>query len=97
MTYEEMRKRMTDAVTKPDTMAAEVATLLEDIRTDYEERETARRSLEEAEKRIRDLQDTNQRLFLSITKEADEEEDEKEPLTGEEAVTEFWKKLEEEE
>lgn len=79
MTYDEYAK-LAGTVTA-DNAPAVLKTMLEGIKTDLTELETARAGITEKETRIKDLQDTNMKLFLSITgaSEPAKEEEEKSP------------------
>ena len=46
--------------------------------------------------RIKELEEANQRLFLSVTGTAEEEEEPEEEKTGIEAIEDFWEELEKE-
>ena len=67
MTYEEFKERLTKVIADPDTAQTAAMQLLDDVKLDYTERDTYKETMEKAEKRVRDLQDTNQKLFLMAT------------------------------
>ena len=79
MTYDEYSK-LAGTVTA-DNAPAVLKTMLESIKTDLTDLETARAGIAEKENRIKNLQDTNMKLFLSITgsSESEKEEEEKTP------------------
>lgn len=79
MTYDEYTK-LAGTVTA-DNAPAVLKTMLEGIKTDLTELEAVRAGIAEKETRIKDLQDTNMKLFLSITGKGEEtkEEEEKTP------------------
>lgn len=76
MTYDEYTK-LAGTVTA-DNAPAVLKTMLEGIKTDLTELETARAGIAEKDTRIKDLQDTNMKLFLSITGTSEEEKEEEE-------------------
>lgn len=67
MTYEEFKEKLTTVIASPDTAQTAAMQLLDDVKLDYTERDTYKDAMEKAEKRVRDLQDTNQKLFLMAT------------------------------
>jgi hypothetical protein len=79
MTYDEYTK-LAGTVTA-DNAPTVLKAMLEGIKTDLTELETARAGIAEKDTRIKDLQDTNMKLFLSITgtSETAKEEEEKSP------------------
>lgn len=81
MTYEEVKNRITDLVSNPDTATENAVGLLSDLEADYTNLDSMTAKQAENEARIRELQDTNQKLFLSVTgnPEQAEEEEEKQP------------------
>ena len=88
MTYEEFKSGITALVSKPDTALAELPAFLEQVKADYETRDTSVSKVSEQEERIRTLQDTNMRLFLAQTGQAVEDKEEPE-LLGDDAVDAF--------
>lgn len=81
MIYSEVEKRLTKMATSPDAIQADMVELLADLKADYEGFTNTVAKLTEATDRIRDLQDTNARLFLRVTGQPDksETEDEEKP------------------
>lgn len=69
--YEAIAKKLT-----PENAPEIVRTMLENIKTDTENIAVLNKSIEEKEGKIRDLQDTNIKLFLSQTGKADDEPEE---------------------
>lgn len=67
MTYDEVKTRLTDLVGSPDTAAEKAVDFLKDLEEDYTTLDSMTQKVTESEERIRNLQDTNQRLFLSVT------------------------------
>lgn len=76
--YEAIAKTLTTE-NAPDV----VKTMLDAIKVDTENIEALMKSNEEKDTKIRDLQDTNIKLFLSQTGKADDEGDNKEPSVEE--------------
>lgn len=79
MTYEEVKNRLTDIVGNPDTAQEKAVVFLSDLETDYTTLDNMAKKVSEQENRIRDLQDTNQKLFLSVTGTPEPEPEEPEP------------------
>jgi hypothetical protein len=77
MTFEEVEKGLAELLKNPDTAQAGAKDFLEKIKPDYDTMESLSAKSKEDDKRIRDLQDTNQKLFLSVTGENTEEEEQK--------------------
>lgn len=92
MTFDEVKKLLTDIVSHPDTALVELPGFLEKLKADYETRATATQKVAEQEERIKTLQDTNMRLFLMQTGQATEKPEEPE-LQGHEAVDAFVNEL----
>lgn len=67
MTYEEYKKEFEELVKAPDKVAETALKLLDELKTDMESLDSAKATLEERETKIRDLQDTNTKLFLQLT------------------------------
>lgn len=100
MTFEEFKTKVTEIVANPDTAQANIGALIDEVKVDYEALSSTSAALEKAETRIRDLQDTNQKLFLkqSGTASPDEEDDKKdiEEMSFDEYLAECLKENEEE-
>lgn len=80
MTYDEVKTFVTDLVTNPDTAGEKSIQFLKDLETDYTTMTSLAEQHKTDEERIRTLQDTNQKLFLSVTGQPkDDPEEEKEP------------------
>ena len=93
MTYEEYEKRINGALANPDTAPTEFVNILSDLQTDLTAKETLETEKTELETRVRDLQDTNMKLYLSVTGNSDEDEEEDEPAEGTAVVDELMDKL----
>ena len=99
MKYEEFEARLTKMLETPDTALASLPEFLKEVKTDYEGIVSLTNKSSEQEKRIRDLQDTNMKLFLmqtSAPKSKGELEDE-DDLEGQDAIDAFVTKLSKEE
>lgn len=81
MTYEEVKEGLTELLKNPDTALAGAQDFLDKIKPDYDSIETLTKQAEDNDKKIRDLQDTNMKLFLNQTTEAKQEPDEEEEVT----------------
>lgn len=93
MTYEELETRLTTLLQQPDSALALVGPLLEDVKKDYEQIITLTEANKKQEGRIRDLQDTNMKLFLAQTGKAESKEEDDEDLEGMDAIDSFVNKL----
>lgn len=67
MTKEEYKNFIDGMVKEPDKIAVSAKTLLDEINKDTEQLESLKTANAEYEKRVRDLQDTNIKLFLAQT------------------------------
>ena len=65
MTYQEYEAALMGIVQNPDTAPTAVQSLLQEIKTDTDALATAINGISERDARIRDLQDTNIKLFMS--------------------------------
>lgn len=93
MTYEEYEKRINGALANQDTAPTEFVNILSDLKTDLTAKDTLETEKTELETRVRDLQDTNMKLYLSVTGTSDEDEEEDEPAEGTDVVDELMEKL----
>lgn len=93
MTYEEYEKRINGALANQDTAPTEFVNILSDLKTDLTAKDTLETEKTELETRVRDLQDTNMKLYLSVTGTSDEDEEEDEPAEGTDVVDELMDKL----
>lgn len=93
MTYGEYEKRINDALANVDTAPTEFVNILSDLKTDLTAKDVLETEKTELETRVRDLQDTNMKLYLSVTGNSDEEEEEDEPAEGTAVVDELMDKL----
>lgn len=74
MTYAEYEKGLTDALSNPDTALTAIRPILDELKGDIESLDALKGQVETQETRIRDLQDTNLKLFLSQTSAASQDE-----------------------
>lgn len=90
MTIEEVKTRVTDLVSNPDKATENAVGLISDLEADYTNLDSMTEKVKEQEARIKDLQDTNQKLFLSVTKQPAEDPEEKEdnPINWDSLATE---------
>ena len=93
MTYEEYEKRINGALANPDTAPTEFVNILSELKTDLTAKDTLETEKTELETRVRDLQDTNMKLYLSVTGNSDGDEEEDEPAEGTAVVDELMDKL----
>ena len=92
MTYAEITNAVTDIMKNLETAQVKAKALLEGIKADYETLDTTKQTLAEKEEKIRDLQDTNMKLFLQQTSPVEEDKEEEE-LEGDDAINAFITQL----
>lgn len=97
MTYDELEKKLTTILQQPDSALANVAPLLKDIKADYESIISLTSKVEAQDTRIRDLQDTNMKLFLAQTGQVSDKEEDEDDVEGPDAIDAFVNKLNKEE
>lgn len=97
MKYEELKTKLTEILQEPDTALVKVGSLLDEIKADYETMLSLTEKVGKQDARIRDLQDTNMKLFLSQTGQAPEQAEEEDDVEGPEAITNFINALNKEE
>lgn len=93
MTYEEYEKRINGALENADTAPTEFVDILSELKTDLTAKDTLETEKTELETRVRDLQDTNMKLYLSVTGNSDKDGEEDEPAEGTAVVDELMDKL----
>lgn len=64
-TFEEIQGQIITAMQNPDTMETGMQAVLDTLKVDYTAFASTSETLEKANTRIRDLQDTNHKLFLA--------------------------------
>lgn len=69
--FNEIKAAILEAMKNPDTMEISMGDVLKTLEADYTSYATFIDKYESAEKRIRDLQDTNHKLFLAQTQTPD--------------------------
>lgn len=93
MTYEQYEQRINSALANADTAPTEFVSILSELKTDLTAKDTLETEKTELETRVRDLQDTNMKLYLSVTGNSTEEEEEDEPAEGTAVVDELMDAL----
>ena len=93
MTYEQYEERINNALANADTAPTEFVNILSELKTDLTAKDALETEKTELETRVRDLQDTNMKLYLSVTGNSDEEEDDDEPAEGTAVVDELMNAL----
>lgn len=79
MTYAELEQKIIKCLETPDSALVNIKPILEEIKADYVTMVALTEEKEKNETRIRDLQDTNMKLFLAqVGPEKKEEDDEPE-------------------
>ena len=76
MTYDEYKKGFDKILANPDTALTKISPILEALKTDLDTLESTQGEVEALNGRIRDLQDTNIKLFLSQGGKGKDDEDE---------------------
>lgn len=89
MKYEEYEQRLNNIVTNPDSAATAVLDILKEIKTDTETIASLEAGVTERDSRIKDLQDTNMKLFLRQTGQAENQEPEEK--TPDQVLDELFK------
>lgn len=90
MTIDEYRDKITGIIKNPATCGEAGAELITSITEDLATIDSMKAQLSESEKKIRELQDANVKLFLSVTGQSNQEEEEEEkPETIEEFAHRF--------
>lgn len=93
MKYEEYEQRINNALANADTAPTEFVSILSELKTDLTAKDTLETEKTDLETRVRDLQDTNMKLYLSVTGDSTEEEEEDEPTEGTAVVDELMDAL----
>lgn len=88
MLYDDYEKRVTALISNPDQAPITAQEILSEIKTDTEKITSLEASIAEKDARIRDLQDTNMRLFLSQSTPVEDEPEEK---SADEILDELFK------
>lgn len=77
MKYEDYEAKVTALISNPDTAAVAAQEILSEIKSDTENIASLEAGIAERDARIRDLQDTNMKLFLSQSAPEETEPEEK--------------------
>lgn len=89
MKYDEYVTKINSVLAEPDTALTNVTGVLDDLKADLTSKETLEAENETLKKRISDLQDTNMKLYLSITGNETNSDEEDEPVEGVGVIDEF--------
>lgn len=91
MTYEEYESKINAVLGNPDTALANIEPIMSAIKDDITALEAAQKETEDLNARIKDLQETNIKLYLAQTGKSDVDDTlpDDEPKTGMEAAEEF--------
>lgn len=95
MTIDDYKTIVNGIVENPDTAPTASISLLEKIAADLADFESLKNAISEKDAKIKDLQDTNIKLYLSQTKQQEPEQpqDEAEELEGLELLQHFAKEI----
>ena len=93
MKYEEYEQALRNLASNPDTMVAGLDAFLENLKNDLTVRDTLEAENVKLSDRIRDLQDTNMKLWISKGGKPDDPEPEELP-EGDAVIDEILKELE---
>lgn len=77
MKYEDYEKKVTDLISNPEAAPITAQEILSEIKSDTENIASLEAGIAERDARIRDLQDTNMKLFLSQSSQVEDEPEEK--------------------
>lgn len=88
MKYDEYETKVTSLISNPDAAPITAQEILSEIKSDTEKIASLESSIAEKDARIRDLQDTNMKLFLSQSAPIEEEPEEK---SADEILDELFK------
>lgn len=88
MKYDEYVTKINSVLAEPDTALTNVTGVLDTLKADLTSKETLEAENETLNKRISDLQETNMKLYLSITG-AEDSPEEDEPVEGSGVIDEF--------
>ena len=80
------------SIKSPEEAPTIMKELISVVEEDYNEFESLKSNLDNSNNKIRSLQDTNMKLFLSQTNQKEEEQEEKE-MTPDEVVNDFIKTI----
>lgn len=91
MKYEDYESKLTGVVSNPDSAPIAVQEILKDLKSDAATMDSMAAELSEKDAKIRELQDTNTKLFLQVTgtDSSDDKPEDWSELEGEEALEAF--------
>lgn len=94
MTYDEYDVKIKEILSNPDTAQANISGVMDTLKSDLETATSLIAENEKLKDRIRDLQDTNAKLFLGTTSKSSESgADDEDELTGADALNHFVDKI----
>lgn len=93
MKIEDFEKRFNELLSNPDKGIAEAPDFLAEVRGDYETATSLGEKVAELESRVKDLQESNIKLYLATTGEAEDEADEVTEDDGEAYIDEVFNEL----
>ena len=88
MKYDDYVSKINGVLAEPDTALTNVTGVLDELKADLTSKESLEAEKKKKKKRISDLQETNMKLYLSITGTDTETEDD-EPVEGAGVIDEF--------
>lgn len=97
MKIEDFKSRFNSIVSNPDTGIADASDFLTEVEADYTNATNLAEKVEELEARVKDLQETNIKLYLAQTGATEEEQDEPDETDGEAYIDNFFENLMKEE
>lgn len=97
MKIEDFEKRFNNIISNPDKGVSEAPDFLAEVRGDYESAVALGEKVQELEARVKDLQESNIKLYLATTGEVEDEADEVTEDDGEEFIDEVFNSLVEDE
>lgn len=89
MKYDEYVTKLNGVLAEPDTALSNVTGVLDELKADLTSKETLEAENESLKKRISDLQETNMKLYLSITGTETNSDEDDEPVEGVGVIDEF--------
>lgn len=89
MKYDEYVSKINGVLAEPDTALTSVTGVLDELKADLTSKEMLEAENETLKKRISDLQDTNMKLYLSITGTETNSDEDDEPVEGVGVIDEF--------
>lgn len=93
MKIEDFKTRFNSIVSNPDTGIADASDFLTEVEADYTNATNLAEKVQELEARVKDLQETNIKLYLAQTGAGEEENDDPDETDGEAYIDNFFNKL----